>query len=99
MNEPTKKDRIEALTWLGYVIASPLAILGMTMLLLSACAPVDLCPDRQCEYGYAETPGEAPDPAPSPEPDKGDDGKGEGKGKGDRDGKGKGDKGKDGDDD
>ena len=79
----------DIIAWLGWVVASPLAILGMTMFLLSACAPVDPCPDLRCEYGYAETPGEAPDPAPSPEPDKGDDGKSEGKGKGDRDGKGK----------
>lgn len=88
MNRPTKKNRIEALTWLGYVVASPIAVLGMVLLLLSACTPLDLCPDLQCEYGYAEATGA--ETAPSPDQGgKGEDGKGD---------KGH-DKGKDGDDD
>lgn len=70
----------DIIVWLGWVVASPLAILGLTIFLLSACAPVDPCPDLRCEYGYAEAPGETPDPAPSPEPDKGDDNGGKDKG-------------------
>lgn len=86
----------DIIAWLGWVVASPLAILGMTMFLLSACAPVDLCPDRQCEYGYAETPGDTGDKGED------NDGQGEDAEKGEADtGKGHGgkDKGKDGDDD
>ena len=84
----------DIIAWLGYVIASPIAVLVLVLVafLLGACAPVDPCPDLRCEYGYGEAPTEAPAPSPEPEPEKGDD-------KGDRDGKGhdKGDR--DGDDD
>ena len=92
MNEPTHKDRTEVLAWLGYVVASPIAVLGMVLLLLGACTPLDLCPDLQCEYGYAETTGAETAPSPGDAP--GDGGKGDDS-KGD---KGR-DKGKDGDDD
>lgn len=82
MKENTPKDRIEVLTWLGYVVASPIAVLGMTVFLLSACLPIDVCPDLQCEYGYAEQ--SEPDRSDAePESEKGDD-KG-GKDKGDDD--------------
>lgn len=92
MNEPTRKDRTEVLTWLGYVVASPLAVLGLTMFLLSACAPVDLCPDRQCEYGYAEAAGEKGEDndGQGEDAEKGEAGTGKGHG-----GKDKGDKGDD----
>lgn len=83
----------DIIAWLGYVVASPLVVLALAAFLLGACAPVALCPELRCEYGYGETPTEAPAPSPEPEPEKGDD-------KGDRDGKDKGhDKGDDGDDD
>ena len=73
----------DILAWLGWVVLSPIAVLGMVTLLLGACSPLDLCPDMQCEYGYAEATGAET----APSPDQG--------GKGD---KGH-DKGKDGDDD
>ena len=75
----------DIIAWLGWVVASPLAVLALVAFLLGACAPVALCPDLRCEYGYGEAPTEAP--APSPEPEKGDDrgGKDKGKDKGDDD--------------
>lgn len=82
----------DIIAWLGYVVASPLVVLALVAFLLGACAPVVVCPDLRCEYGYGEAPTEAPAPSPEPEPEpeKGDDRGGKGKGKGD--------KGKDGDD-
>ena len=76
----TYKDII---AWLGYVVASPLVVLALAAFLLWACAPVALCPDLRCEYGYGEAPTEAPAPSPEPEPEpeKGGKDKGHGKGK------------------
>ena len=77
----------DIIAWLGWVVASPLAVLALVAFLLVACAPVDPCPDLRCEYGYGEAPTEAPAPSPEPEPEKGDDkgGKDKGKDKGDDD--------------
>ena len=84
----------DIIAWLGWVFVSPIAALTMILFLLSACIPLDLCPDMQCEYGYAEATGAETAPSPGDAP--GDDGKGDKGEKGD-DGKDKGDK--DGDDD
>lgn len=78
----------DIIAWLGYVVASPIAVLALVAFLLGACAPVVVRPDLRCEYGYGEAPTEAS--APSPEPEKGDDKGGKDKGH---------DKGEDGDDD
>lgn len=87
----------DIIAWLGWVFASPIAVLCMVLFLLGACTPLDLCPDMQCEYGYAEAAGDDGK-------DRGDDNNGQDKGseKGEADtGKGHGgkDKGKDGEDD
>ena len=50
----------DIIAWLGWVVASPLAVLALVAFLLVACAPVAPCPDLRCEYGYGEAPAEAP---------------------------------------